>query len=246
MKIQTHIHGAVGVIVLKNGDLNLLSIAFIQELNAALAHFEWNQTIHVIIITSYAKVFCAGADLTELLNETPHKPDFINDWQYLSTVQKPVIACVMGTCFGGGLELALMCDLITASDNAQFAFPEVKLGLLPGGGGTQRIHQRIGASRAAELLFTGDPVHANKAYEWGLVNYVFSKGTCFDETLTLAQKIGGHLGDATRAIKRVMSNAHNHTFSQNIRNERIAFYKRLFSKTGSDGIRTFFSKKSIN
>ena len=243
MKIQTHIHGAVGVVVLQNGDLNLLSIALVQELNAALAHFELNQAVHVIVITSHAKVFCAGADLTELLAETPEKPDFIDHWQYLSTVQKPVIACVMGACFGGGLELALMCDLITASDNAQFAFPEVKLGLLPGGGGTQRIHLRIGASRAAELLLTGDPIHADKAYDWGLINYVFSKDTCFDETLTLAQKIARHLGDATSAINRVMINAHDNTFSQNLRNERITFYKRLFSKTGSDGIRSFFAKK---
>ncbi len=247
MKVQMQIRGVIGIIVLQNGDLNLLSVALIRELNAALDAFESDFAIRVIIITSYAKAFCAGADLTELLAETPQKPDFIDDWQYLGSVQKPVIACVMGACFGGGLEITLMCDLIIASDNAQFAFPEVKLGLLPGGGGTQRINKRIGASRAAELLFTGASIHANKACEWGLVNYVFSKDVCFDETLILAQKIAQHSGEATRAIKRVIIDSYHssmvESLDEGLRNERVAFYTRLFSANGFDGIHAFFAKK---
>ena len=133
----------IGVINFQNEEINLLSAAFIGEFNNALHMMEKDDSIHVIVLTSDKKAFCAGANLKELLlvaenkriSKAQNSYDPIEGWQRLAAVEKPVIACVNGACLGGGLEIALMCDFIVASEQATFGFPEIKLGLLPGGGG---------------------------------------------------------------------------------------------------------------
>jgi enoyl-CoA hydratase len=234
---------SVGVIYLKNSDLNLLSVQFINQLNRCLDTLESDEEISVIVIASTQKVFSAGANLQELLLETEATRDVISNWQHLAEITKPVICCVNGACLGGGLELALMCDIIVASDQATFGFPEVNLGLLPGGGGTKRVLQRISKARAMEMIMFGELISSAKAVEWGLINHIYGHSTCFDDALALAKKLTAKNAQALSAIKRLSILHDKKTIGDSLRDERIAFYERLFSADGKKNIKAFLNRK---
>jgi enoyl-CoA hydratase len=248
-----HITGRnhIGIIHFQNGELNLLSADFINELNCALTEMDLDDAVRVIVLASDKKAFCAGANLKELLRVSEAKKtsksqnsyDPIEDWQRLSFVEKPVIACVNGACLGGGLEMALMCDFIVASEQATFGFPEIKLGLLPGGGGTQRILERISMGNARELIMFGDSITAETAYEWGLVNAVFDPDECFDGALNLASKLASKSLDSLKAIKKLLAMANAARIKQGLIIERATFYERLESPEAAEKINAFFDRK---
>lgn len=241
----------IGIIHFQNEVLNLLSIEFINELNSALNAMEQDDSIHVIVLASNKKAFCAGANLKELLlvaesrkiGDAQESFDFIEDWQWLADVSKPVIACVEGACLGGGLELALMCDLIVASEQAVFGFPEIHLGLLPGGGGTQRILERINVSRARELIMTGDFITAQTAFSWGLINVVFNPDECFEGALKLASKLASHSLNSLKSIKKLLTMANAERIKQGLVVERSAFYECLESDEAAIKIQAFFDRR---
>lgn len=241
----------IGVINFQNEEINLLSVAFISEFNNALHMMEKDDSIHVIVLTSDKKDFCAGANLKELLlvakarriSKAQNSSDPIEDWQRLAAVEKPVIACVNGVCLGGGLEIALMCDFIVASEQAIFGFPEIKLGLLPGGGGTQRILNRITVGRARELIMIGDSITATIAFNWGLIDAVFDHDECIDGALKLASKLASHSLDSLKAIKRLLIMNTVERVKQGLVTERAAFYERLESPEALEKINAFFDRK---
>lgn len=242
----------VGIVHFQNGELNLLSVEFIGELNSALTEMERDEAVHVIVLASRKKAFCAGANLKELLyvpevrktNKAPNSYDPIEDWQRLSSVEKPVIACVEGACLGGGLEMALMCDFIVASEQATFGFPEIKLGLLPGGGGTQRITERISMGRARELIMMGDSITARIAHEWGLVNAVFDHDECLDGALEFAANLASKSLSSLKEIKKLLTAANIEHIKKGLVIERTAFYERLESPEAIAKINDFFDRKN--
>lgn len=251
MLIHTSCLNHVGIIHFQNEELNLLSIEFIKELNHALDAMEQDDTVRVLMLTSDKRAFCAGADLKELVHMAQIRKaskshdlyDPIEDWQRLAAVEKPVIACVKGACLGGGLEMALMCDLIVASGKAIFSFPEIKLGLLPGGGGTQRILERISIGRARELIMTGDSITAKVAFEWGLVNAVFDHDECFKSALEFASKLASNSLSSLKEIKKLLTLANAERIKQGLASERAAFYERLESSEAAEKINAFLDKK---
>jgi enoyl-CoA hydratase/carnithine racemase len=251
MPIRTSYINNVGIIHFQNEELNLLSVAFINELNYALNEMELDEAVHVILLTSDKKAFCAGANLKELLqaaevrktSKSHNSYDPIEDWQRLSAVEKPVIACVKGACLGGGLEMALMCDFIVASQQATFGFPEIKLGLLPGGGGTQRITERISMGRARELIMTGDSITAKTAHEWGLISTVFNQDECFDGALEFAAKLASESLSSLKEIKKLLTLANGEHIKRGLAVERAAFYERLESSDAAEKINAFFDRK---
>ena len=251
MLVKTTQIDHIGIIHFQNGELNLLSHNFISELNKALDTLEKDEKIRVIVLSSDKKVFCAGADLTELrsIAETNNQADLQNvydpiaQWQRLSHVSKPVIACVRGACLGGGLEIALMCDFIIASDVACFGFPEIKLGLLPGGGGTQRILHRINLAHAHELIMLGDSISAEKALYWGLINSVTTHDECFDNAIQFALKLASHSTPSLKAIKKLLALSLSDGFAQKLNTERFAFYEQLKTSDVISNIQRFLARK---
>lgn len=251
MLIHTSSVNHIGVIHFQNEEINLLSVDFINMLNHALDAMEQDDSVHVIVLVSDKKAFCLGANLNELLHLAETRKisnprdlyDPIEDWQRLASVEKPVIVCVKGACLGGGLEMALMCDFIVASEQATFGFPEIKLGLLPGGGGTQRILDRISVGRAREMIMIGDSIAAETAFNWGLIDVVFSHAECSDGALNLASKLASRSLDSLKAIKKLLIMNNAERIKQGVVMERAAFYERLESPKTVDRINAFLDRK---
>ena len=177
------------------GQLNSLSTQFLEDLNKVIDEAERNDEIRVLIITGKGKAFCAGADLSEAETFSSAWDDrsFLRKVQITFTrferMSKPVIACVNGLALGGGCELALACDLRIASETARFGVPEVKVGVIPGAGGTQRLPRTVGITKALEMLFTGDPITAEEAYRVGLVNKVVPADVLMVEAGKMAKSL---------------------------------------------------------
>src|SRR3974390_1612492 len=173
-------HGRVGLIRLNRPQaLNALSTPLIEDLNTALEAFEADHAIGAIVVTGSEKAFAAGADIKEMQDKTfadVFLGDFISRWESLSRMRKPVIAAVAGFALGGGCELAMMCDFIMAADTAKFGQPEIKLGVIPGVGGTQRLTRFVGKSKAMEMILTGRMMDAAEAERAGLVSRVVPAG----------------------------------------------------------------------
>jgi enoyl-CoA hydratase len=226
--------------------LPVLSKECIIEINHALQEFESNHNFRVLIITGTGSHFCVGANVKELRQETHEsvaENDCIQAWQMLSTLSKPVIAAVNGAALGGGFEYALMADIIFASEHAFFGFPEIKLGLMPGGGGTQRILQRIGLSRSLDLLFTGDSITAQHAMEWGIVNRIVQHDHLMTEVFRYAEKLCTFSKDSLVSIKKSVTYSSDILLRDSLDQERQAFYRLLFSANGQEGISAFLEKR---
>jgi len=156
-------------------ELNALSYDFLNEINVALHALDKNEEVNCMILTGSERAFAAGADIKGLAEQTPvgiWKMDMYGLWQSLKQIKKPVIAAVAGFALGGGCELAMLCDMIIAAENAQFGQPEIKLGIIPGAGGTQRLTNLVGKHKAMEMVLTGNFIPASEAYRIGLVNKV--------------------------------------------------------------------------
>src|SRR5271165_6857895 len=201
-------HGKVGLIRLNRPQaLNALSSPLIEDLNAALEAFEADPEIGAIVLTGSEKAFAAGADIREMQDKSfadVFLGDFISRWENVSKTRKPVIAAVAGFALGGGCELAMMCDFILAADTAKFGQPEIKLGVMPGAGGTQRLTRAVGKSRAMEMILTGEPITAQEAHAAGLVSRVVPVEVCLDEAKTLARAIASQPALAVRMAKEAV------------------------------------------
>ena len=246
--VQTKIlHPNVALVTLTNPErLNVLSKQLIVELNACLDNLETNDTIKCIVITGADKVFSGGADLKELQTASLDgkiENDFIEPWQRLSLITKPVIAAVNGYALGGGCELALMADLIIASKEAQFGQPEIKLSLLPGGGGTQRLTRLIGKVKTMELCLTGESISAEEALKWGLVNAVVEHNDLIPTALKMAEKISAYSLPALKMIKKVITSGTELPLKEGLKMERELFWKACNEGSYQEAISAFLNRR---
>ncbi len=241
-------HGHVGLIRLNRPQaLNALSALLIQELNAALDKFEAAPEIGALVLTGSARAFAAGADITEMQAKTSvsaYLENFLADWEHLSKVRKPVIAAVAGFALGGGCELAMMCDIILAADTAKFGQPEVKLGIMPGAGGTQRLTRAVGKAKAMELCLTGRMMDAAEAERCGLVAKVVAADRLEAEALDLAATIASMSRPAILAIKESVNRAYEAMLAEGMAAERRLFYGLFATEDRKEGMAAFVEKRA--
>ena len=241
-------HGSVGLIRLNRPQaLNALSAALIRELNQALDHFEAAPEIGALVLTGSPKAFAAGADLTEMQQKTSvgaYLENFLKDWEHLSKMRKPVIAAVAGFALGGGCELAMMCDIILAADTAKFGQPEVKLGIMPGAGGTQRLTRAIGKAKTMELCLTGRMMDAAEAERAGLVAKVIPADQLEAEALAMATTIASMSRPAILAIKESVNRAYEAMLAEGMAAERRLFYGLLATEDHVEGMAAFLGKRA--
>lgn len=227
--------------------LNALSTDLMQELVDCFLKLDTNPEVRVIILTGSDKAFAAGADIAQMVSATPI--DQINDqrfrtWEMLKLITKPVIAAVNGFALGGGCELAMSCDLIIAGEDAKFSQPEIKIGTIPGAGGTQRLTRAIGKSKAMMMVLTGEMIDAKTAYEWGLVAKVVPSITLMQETFELALKISERAPVAIRLAKEAVNKSFEMTLKDGMDFERRNFYLTFASLDQKEGMQAFLEKRS--
>ena len=215
------------------------------ELNQALYAFERDSNIAVIVLTGHTEFFAAGADIKEMKDLTfsdCYKSSFLDDRNYLSKVKKPVIGCVNGYAFGGGCEIAMMCDILIAGDNALFGQPEITIGTVPGMGGSQRLTKAIGKSRSMEMCLTGEPMKAQEALERGLVSKVYDKNESLNESINLAKKIAAKSSIISMAVKDVVNASFELNLQQGLDYEKRVFWSTFATEDRKLGMSNFVNK----
>jgi enoyl-CoA hydratase len=245
--ILVETHGKVGLIRLNRPKaLNALSRGLIGDLNGALKTFEADEGIGAIVLTGSEKAFAAGADIKELA-ELSFTSAFLSDpfvaWEYTSKVRKPVIAAVAGFALGGGCELAMMCDFIVACETAKFGQPEIKLGVIPGAGGTQRLTRFVGKSKAMDMVLTGRMMDAAEAERSGLVSRVLGPENFVEEVVKIAGGIAALGGVSTQAAKESVNRAYETTLSEGVLFERRLFFGLFATEDQKEGVRAFIEKR---
>ncbi|KAH7354237.1 enoyl-CoA hydratase [Plectosphaerella cucumerina] len=228
--------------------LNALCTPLINELNTALRAFNDADDTSVIVLTGSQKAFAAGADIKEMAPLTFSKAyteAFIESWSLLTTqIKKPIIAAVSGHALGGGCELAMMCDLIYCTEGANFGQPEIKLGTIPGAGGSQRLTRAIGKSKAMELILTGKPFSGVEAAQWGLAARAFpTYEALMEETLATAGTIAGYSRVAINACKEVVNKSQDLPLRDGVEFERRVFHSLFGSNDQKIGMKAFAEKK---
>lgn len=246
--IVTHPRKGVSMITLNRPEsLNALSTPLFRDLNSALSLLDSSAYSRCVVLTGSEKSFAAGADIKEMSSfgfSDVFGGDFIKLWSsQVRETSIPIIAAVNGFALGGGCELAMMCDIIYAGPTAKFGQPEIKLGVIPGAGGSQRLVRAIGKSRAMELILTGKVITAKQAGEWGLAARVFdSPGDCVDGALDTAETIAGYGRLAVKAAKEVVNVAEEVGLSDGVRYERRVFHGLFGSKDQKIGMEAFANK----
>ena len=239
--------GKVGLIRLNRPQaLNALNRALMHDLTRALDAFEADANIGCLVITGSDKAFAAGADIKEMADKTfdqAYLGDFAANWDRASTVRKPVIAAVAGFALGGGCELAMQCDLIIAADNAKFGQPEIKLGIIPGIGGTQRLTHAVGKAKATDLILTGRMMDAAEAERSGLVSRVVPADKLMDEALAMAEKIASMSRPAAAMAKEAINRAFETPLSEGINVERNLFHSTFALEDRAEGMAAFIEKR---
>jgi enoyl-CoA hydratase len=240
--------GPVGLITLNRPKaMNALNAQLVSELNQALTTFDGDPDIAAIVLTGSERAFAAGADIKEMEGKdfiTAFREDFIAPWQQVATCSKPVIAAVAGYALGGGCELAMMCDIILAADNARFGQPEINLGTIPGAGGTQRLTRAIGKAKAMEMVLTGRMMDAAEAERSNLVARVVPTADLLDEAVKLAQTIAEKSQPVVAMAKMAVNLAYETGLSEGIRAERRLFYTTFATEDRREGMQAFVEKRT--
>ncbi len=240
----------VGIVTLNRPkELNALNTELVGELADALEDFDRDDEIRCIVLTGAGeRAFAAGADIKEMSNKSPI--DMLlggfENWNRIRRIKTPVIAAVGGYALGGGCELAMHCDMIVASENAQFGQPEIKLGVIPGAGGTQRLARTFGKYRAMEMVLTGANFTAQEMADHGLVNRVVPKGEHLNEALKLAKTVAAQAPLAARLAKDAVLAAFETTLEQGLANERKNFFLLFASEDMREGTRAFIEKRKAD
>ena len=240
--------GKVGLISLNRPkQLNALNDQLMSELGAALDAFEGDDDIGCIVITGSEKAFAAGADIGAMASYgymDAYRGDYITrNWERVKTCRKPVIAAVAGFALGGGCELAMMCDMIFAADTAQFGQPEVKLGILPGAGGTQRLPRAIGKAKAMDMCLTARMMNAAEAESAGLVARIIPAADLLGETLAAAEKIAGYSLPVVMMIKECVNRAWESSLNEGLLFERRVFHSAFALEDQKEGMAAFVEKR---
>ncbi len=240
--------GKVGIVTLSRPKaLNALNDALMDELGAALLGFDADEDIGCIVLTGGDRVFAAGADIGAMAEWTymdVYKSDYITrNWETIRRIRKPVVAAVAGYALGGGCELVMMCDIVIAADDAKFGQPEVKLGILPGAGGTQRMPRAVGKAKAMDLCLTGRMMDAVEAERAGLVSRIVAPAQLLDEAVAVASRIAAYSLPVVMMIKESVNRAWETTLSEGVLFERRAFHATFGMQDQKEGMSAFLSKR---
>jgi enoyl-CoA hydratase len=240
--------GKIGIVTLNRPkQLNALNDQLMNELGAALKAFDADDAIGCMVITGSEKAFAAGADIGAMANYSyadVYKGDYITrNWEQIRSIRKPVIAAVSGFALGGGCELAMMCDFIIAADNARFGQPEIKLGVIPGAGGTQRLPRAVGKAKAMDMALTGRMMDAAEAERAGLVSRVVALDQLMNETLAAALMICDYSQIAVMAAKEAVNRAFEGTLSDGVMFERRLFHALFATADQKEGMAAFVEKR---
>jgi enoyl-CoA hydratase len=239
--------GGVGLIRLdRPAQLNALCDQLMAELGDALAAFDADPAVGAIVITGSEKAFAAGADIKEMKDRgfpATFQNDFIAPWERILTVRKPVIAAVSGFALGGGCELAMMCDLIIASETAKFGQPEINLGIIPGAGGTQRLTRAVGKSKAMEMILTGRMMDAAEAERAGLVARIVPAAELVAEAVKVGEKIASLSRPVAAMAKEAVNVAFETTLAEGVRLERRVFQSCFALADRAEGMAAFAEKR---
>jgi len=239
--------GGVGLITINRPQaLNALNSTVVAEINTALDGFEKDAAIGCIVITGSEKAFAAGADIKEMQDLTfpqTYLDDFITAWDRVAGRRKPIIAAVSGFALGGGCELAMMCDFIIASETAKFGQPEIKLGVLPGAGGTQRLTRFVGKAKAMEMCLTGRMMDAEEAERSGLVSRIVPAADLLEDALKTARGIAGMSIPVAMMVKESVNRAYETTLAEGVRFERRVFHAVFATADQKEGMSAFVDKR---
>lgn len=239
--------GKVGLVTLNRPKvLNALNEALVKELIVALKGFQEDPEVGAMVVTGSTKAFAAGADISEMAPMS--SPDMylaqkFSNWEEISRIRKPIIAAVNGFALGGGCELAMTCDIIYAGANAQFGQPEIKLGTIPGAGGTQRFTHALGKSKAMELVLTGDRLDAQTALKHGLVAKVVPEENLVEEALALGNKIAAYSQPIVAAAKECVNKSYDLGITEGITYERRLFFSTFATEDQKEGMKAFLEKR---
>lgn len=243
-------HGdSVATITIQRPPANALSNGLLRELSAVLDEIEPNKEIKVVVIHGEGRFFSAGADIKEFTT-VASSDDFSQLGKYgqdlferIETFNKPIIAAIHGAALGGGLELAMACHIRLVSDNAKLGLPELQLGLVPGFGGTQRLAKYVGTSRAAEMLFTSEPITGEEAVAVGLANHAYPESELHEKTMELARKIAKKSEGSLQAAIQLLNYTKTKEFYAGVDKEAELFGKVFMSPDGKEGIQAFIEKR---
>ncbi|MDE3839842.1 enoyl-CoA hydratase [Bacillus methanolicus] len=239
----------VATITIQRPPANALSSSLLKELSAVLDEVESNDNIRVIVIHGEGKFFSAGADIKEFTT-IQTGDDFANLAEYgqnlferIETFSKPIIAAIHGAALGGGLELAMACHFRLVSENAKLGLPELQLGLIPGFAGTQRLPRYVGIARAAEMMFTSEPITGTEAVQYGLANHAYPESELLDHAYRIAKKIAKKSPVSIKAAIQLLNYAKSEEFYSGVKKEAELFGKVFVSEDGQEGIRAFIEKR---
>ena len=245
--IITRVEGRVGVAQLNRPKaLNALNRELMTELMTALEAFDADPAVGCMVVTGSARAFAAGADIKEMADATPARMmtgSFIDLWDRLQRIGKPVIAAVSGFALGGGCELAMACDMIVASETAQFGQPEINLGVIPGAGGTQRMTLAVGKALAMEMVLNGRYLSADEALRYGVVNRIYPVEVYLEEAVRLANEIAARAPVALRLAKEAVNAAFEMPLRAGLDHERRLFYLLFSTDDQKEGMDAFINKR---
>lgn len=245
--LEAHPDSGVTVIrINRPKELNALNRKVMEELVMATKALETDDNCRCVVLTGNERAFAAGADIKEMADATSTTMlniDQFAKWDALKKFKKPIIAAVSGFALGGGCELAMLCDMIVASESAQFGQPEIKIGVMPGAGGTQRLTRAIGKARAMELVLTGNFITAQEAFAAGLINKIVPVELYLQEAIKLAQQVASMPPVAVRLAKEAVNHAFESTLEQGLHLERKNFYLLFSTEDQQEGMKAFVEKR---
>lgn len=240
----------IGVIQINRPQvLNALSLQTMTEIVEAMEHFDSSEHIRCIVIHGNEKAFAAGADIKEMSGAGSMQMlerDQFAKWERIRAIKKPIIGAISGFALGGGCELAMNCDMLIASETAQFGQPEINIGVMPGAGGTQRLTRAIGKVRAMEIALTGRMISAREAWRCGLINRVVPVESYFQESMALAAEIASKAPIAVKLIKESVLKSFSTTLEGGLEFERKNFYLLFSSEDQKEGMKAFIEKRKPN
>jgi enoyl-CoA hydratase len=246
--ILVETQGRVGIIRLNRPQaLNALNKALIAELTQAIETFDADEKIGCMLITGNDKAFAAGADIKEMADKPfidAYLGDFVSNWNVAARARKPIVAAVAGFALGGGCELAMQCDIVIAADTAKFGQPEIKLGVIPGIGGTQRLARAVGKAKAMDLILTGRMMDAAEAEKSGLVARLVSPEKLMDEAMKVAETIANMSLPSVLAGKEAVNRAFEGGLSEGMAFERRIFHSLFATEDQKEGMKAFIEKRT--
>lgn len=238
--------GKAGLITLNRPKVNAVSDALMADVIAAARLFEADDRVGATVVTGNERFFSGGADISQMSSmgyTDAMKVNMFAQWDFVNSLNKPLIAAVNGFALGGGCELAMSCDIMIAGENAKFGQPEIKLGVIPGCGGTQRLIRAVGKSKAMEMVLTGNMIDAHQAERWGLVCRVVPTDQLVDEALAMAEQIASYSQPVVAMAKETVNVSQELSLAEGLRFERRLFHSLFALDDQKEGMRAFLEKR---